>query len=117
MYRNHTIAVVVPAYNEETLISRVIETMPEYVDRIVVVDDDSRDGTAGAVRRHLPQMNERLHLIRHETNQGVGGAIAIGYWHMADSQCGYTASNLKVLRTVDRRQLKPQCKLSTICNG
>ena len=30
MYQNHTIAVVVPAYNEETLIARVIETMPEY---------------------------------------------------------------------------------------
>jgi len=79
MYRDHTIAVVVPAYNEEPLVGRVIETMPDYVDRIVVVDDCSRDGTAEAVRRHLPQMNERLHLIRHETNQGVGGAIATGY--------------------------------------
>ena len=76
MYRNHTIAVVVPAYNEETLISRVIETMPEYVDRIVVADDDSRDGTAQTVRCYLPRMGKRLHLIRHEANQGVGGAIA-----------------------------------------
>jgi len=79
MYRDHTIAVVVPAYNEETLIGRVIETMPEWVERIVVVDDASRDGTAEAVRRCLPLMGERLHLIRHETNQGVGGAIASGY--------------------------------------
>ena len=30
MYQNHTIAVVVPAYNEEALIACVIETMPEY---------------------------------------------------------------------------------------
>ena len=79
MYRNHTIAVVVPAYNEENLISRVIEMMPDYVDRIVVVDDCSQDGMAETVRRHLPQMNERLHLVQHETNQGVGGAIATGY--------------------------------------
>jgi len=42
--------------------------------RIVVVDDCSRDGTAETVRRYLPRMGERLHLIRHETNQGVGGA-------------------------------------------
>ena len=49
VYRNHTIAVVVPAYNEETLIGRVIETMPDWVDRIVVVDDDSRDGTAETI--------------------------------------------------------------------
>ncbi|MEA3341611.1 MAG: glycosyltransferase, partial [Chloroflexota bacterium] len=33
----------------------------------------------GDVNGYLPQMNERLRLIRHETNQGVGGAIAAGY--------------------------------------
>ena len=27
MYRNHTIAVVVPAYNEEVLLARVIELL------------------------------------------------------------------------------------------
>ena len=59
MYRNHSIAVVVPAYNEEVLIARVIETMPDYVDRIIVVDDCSRDGTVGTVRRYLPQLGER----------------------------------------------------------
>ena len=79
MYRDHTIAVVVPAYNEVVLIARVIETMQDYVDRIVVVDDCSRDGTVESVRRYLPQMDERLLLIQHETNQGVGGAIATGY--------------------------------------
>jgi hypothetical protein len=36
MYRNHTIAVVVPAYDEEHLTGRVIETIPDWVDRIVV---------------------------------------------------------------------------------
>ena len=44
-----------------------------------------QDGTAETVRHYLPAaadlplMGERLHLIRHETNQGVGGAIATGY--------------------------------------
>ena len=59
MYRDRTVAVVVPAYNEEVLIARVIETMPDYVDRIVVVDDCSRDGTVETVRRYLPQLGER----------------------------------------------------------
>ncbi|MEA3341614.1 MAG: glycosyltransferase [Chloroflexota bacterium] len=45
----------------------------------MVVDDCSKDGTIRAVNEYLPEMNERLHLIRHETNQGVGGAIAAGY--------------------------------------
>ncbi|MEE2708816.1 MAG: glycosyltransferase, partial [Gemmatimonadota bacterium] len=45
MYRNKSIAVVVPAYNEETLIGRVITTMPDIVDIIIVVDDFSADCT------------------------------------------------------------------------
>jgi hypothetical protein len=89
MYQNHTIAVVVPAYNEETLIARVIETMPEYVDRIVVVDDASKDGTISTVNGYLPRLGERLHLIRHETNQGVGGGIATGYEWCRDHEIDY----------------------------
>ena len=50
MYQERTIATVVPAYNEESLISRVIETMPAIVDWIVVVDDASGDDTANVVR-------------------------------------------------------------------
>ncbi|RDZ33813.1 glycosyltransferase family 2 protein, partial [Haloferax sp. Atlit-47N] len=45
MYREHSIGVVVPAYNEEGLIGDVIRDMPEYVDRIFVIDDCSTDGT------------------------------------------------------------------------
>jgi glycosyltransferase involved in cell wall biosynthesis len=180
MFQEHRIAVVVPAYNEQALIGRVIETMPDCVDRIVVVDDASPDGTADVVRRYIPQMGERLLLIQHETNQGVGGAIATGYkwcrdhevdvavvmagdaqmepadlpdllapvvagevdyakgnrlftgdawnqipkvrylgnsamslltkiasgyWHVADSQSGYTAINLKALKTMDWDQM------------
>ncbi len=45
MYREHTVGVVVPAYNEAGLIGDVITDMPEYVDRIYVVDDCSTDET------------------------------------------------------------------------
>ncbi len=45
MYREHKIGVVVPAYNEEGFIGDVIREMPEYVDRMFVVDDCSTDGT------------------------------------------------------------------------
>jgi glycosyltransferase involved in cell wall biosynthesis len=84
MYQDQTVAVVVPAYNEEVLIKRVIETMPGYVDHIVVVDDCSRDETADVVRGYQEKLDGRLHLIRHETNQGVGGAIATGYMWCRD---------------------------------
>ncbi len=45
MYNGKTVAVVVPCYNEESQIERVIKTMPDFVDRIVVVDDGSTDDT------------------------------------------------------------------------
>ena len=45
MLYNKTVAVVVPAYNEETQIGRVIETMPNFVDRIIIVNDKSNDRT------------------------------------------------------------------------
>ena len=45
MYHDHTIGVVIPAYNEEGFIGDVIRDMPAYVDRIFVVDDCSSDGT------------------------------------------------------------------------
>jgi glycosyltransferase involved in cell wall biosynthesis len=50
MLNNKTIAVVVPAYNEETQIGMVIETMPEFVDRIIIVNDLSKDKTADIVK-------------------------------------------------------------------
>lgn len=79
MYKNKRIAVIVPAYNEEKLISRVITTAPEFVDRIIIVDDASRDATSEVVSTFVCQMPERICLIRHDKNQGVGGAILTGH--------------------------------------
>lgn len=76
MYKGARIAAVVPAYNEAKMISRVIETMPDFVDHIVIVDDCSPDDTSGAV---LASTDSRVVLIRHEVNQGVGGAIITGH--------------------------------------
>lgn len=76
MYRNKLIGVVVPAYNEEVLLPKVIETMPEYVDKIYVIDDCSTDRTA-----YIAQFlkDPRLTLTRHTANKGVGAAIVTGY--------------------------------------
>jgi glycosyltransferase involved in cell wall biosynthesis len=76
LYQGARIAAVVPAYREEKMIATVIETMPEYVDHIVIVDDCSPDDTSGAVER---VGDPRVTLIRHEQNQGVGGAIITGH--------------------------------------
>ncbi|MBN1795845.1 MAG: glycosyltransferase family 2 protein [Sedimentisphaerales bacterium] len=79
MYKDKTVCVVVPAYNEEKLICRVIETMPDYVDKIVIVDDKSKDKTAEVVSQYAQESNGRIVLICHEKNQGVGAAISTGY--------------------------------------
>lgn len=79
MYREKRISVVVPAYNEESQIARVIETMPEYVDCIVIVNDCSQDRTSGVVRDHPAYASGWVQLLEHAQNQGVGGAIATGY--------------------------------------
>jgi len=79
MYKDKTVCVVVPAYNEEKLICRVIETMPAFVDYIIIVDDKSTDNMAAVVRGYAEKSNGRIVLIVHEQNQGVGGAIATGY--------------------------------------
>lgn len=79
MYQGHTIGVVIPAFNEERFIPRTLGTMPGLVDRIVVVDDRSRDDTATRVREIG---DPRVVLIRHDRNQGVGGAILTGYRYL-----------------------------------
>ena len=61
MLYGKTIAAVVPAFNEETQIGRVIETMPHFVDRIVIVDDCSNDHTVEVVKKY----------ITNDTNRGI----------------------------------------------
>lgn len=85
MLEGKSIAVVVPAYNEELLIGRVIETMPDYVDSIVIVDDQSADETVAKVEHSIQQGFKKVHLLRQEKNSGVGAAIVRGYQYAAEN--------------------------------
>jgi len=69
------VAVVVPAYNEDALIGSTVEGIPAFVDRIIVVDDGSKDATAARAQN----ADKRVEVISHEKNQGVGAAIVTGY--------------------------------------
>ncbi len=140
MLNNKTVAVVVPAYNEEKQIGMVIETMPDFVDRIIIVNDLSKDKTSDVVLKYIEIDNsvkkiiqnkqlmefqstrynraeevlhiqgseeirlfnpsevankkeetDRIILINHKINGGVGGAIATGYKWCKDHAIDCTA--------------------------
>lgn len=76
MYKEHVVTVAVPAYNEERLITTVIETMPDFVDQIIVVDDCSTDSTYETVQKFG---DKRTVLMKTGQNRGVGGATVLGY--------------------------------------
>jgi glycosyltransferase involved in cell wall biosynthesis len=98
MYNDKSVGVVIPAHNEEAFVGRVIETLPEFVDRVYAVDDCSDDGTWAEIQRHAERANRTrresttladggatfggvVEPIRHETNRGRGGAVKTGYRH------------------------------------
>jgi glycosyltransferase involved in cell wall biosynthesis len=76
MLEGKTVAVVVPAFDEAPLIEATLQGIPEFVDRVLVIDDGSADDTGELARSFGDQ---RVEVIRHERNQGVGAAIVTGY--------------------------------------
>jgi len=76
MIDDRSIAVVIPAYDEAPRIAATLRSVPAYVDRILVVDDGSADGTAD-VARAVP--DDRVSVLTLAHNRGVGAAIAHGY--------------------------------------
>jgi glycosyltransferase involved in cell wall biosynthesis len=79
VYRERTVGVVIPAFNEERFIGEVLETMPSFVDRVVIVDDASIDRTGQVVSIHVEKDKGRTKLMRHGSRHGVGAAIVTGY--------------------------------------
>jgi glycosyltransferase involved in cell wall biosynthesis len=88
MLEGKTVAVVVPAYNEERLIAETIAGIPDFVDRVYVVDDRSKDAT---VERARASGSARVEVVEHERNQGVGAAIVTGYKRALDDRIDVTA--------------------------
>lgn len=108
MYRNKSVGVVVPAYNEEAFIGEVIESVPEFVDRLYVIDDCSTDNTWEVINAHTAEpakvaggsgevtvadggvslsafrdgsaeFENTVVPVSHSINRGRGGAVKTGY--------------------------------------
>ena len=72
-----TVSVLIPAYNEERTIERVLRrilTLGGLVREIVVVDDGSRDRTAEIAER-VSEEDRRIRVLHQEKNQGKTAAI------------------------------------------
>lgn len=78
MIDSKTIAVVVPAYNEQKLIEHTLLAIPKCADKIIVVDDASTDNTNWFIRQ-AAEKDGRIEQITHSENRGVGASIATGY--------------------------------------
>jgi glycosyltransferase involved in cell wall biosynthesis len=64
---------VIPAYNEEKTIGKIIKETKKHVDKVIVVDDGSADST--------PKIAKRLGvvLLKHKTNEGLGSSLRDGF--------------------------------------
>ncbi|MEY7850821.1 glycosyltransferase family 2 protein [Natrarchaeobius sp. A-rgal3] len=106
MYNGTSVAVVVTAYDEEAFVGRVIETVPDFVDRIYAVDDASPDGSWEVIQRVATRINataeperaitdggdaRRVVPIRHEENRGYGAAVKTGYERAAADEMDVVA--------------------------
>ena len=78
------LSVVLPAYNEETVIADTVrqcsdtlsELAPDY--EIIIVDDGSRDRT-GQIADELAAANPRVRVVHNRPNRGYGGALIAGF--------------------------------------
>ena len=76
VYRDKRISIIIPVHNEEKLIIPTLIGIPDYVDKIIIIDDGSEDSTRSLI---LSYEDERLELIALGENKGVGNAVKVGY--------------------------------------
>ena len=82
----HDSLVIIPTYNEIENISNIIEKVMEYPDKfdVLVIDDNSPDGTAQAVEGLMEKYPGRLFLEKRAGKLGLGTAYIHGFkWALA----------------------------------
>ena len=72
VYDKEKITLVIPAKNEKANLMRLLPTIPNFIDEIIVVDSNSNDGT----REMLGMYSNVVYIL--QTNRGKGAALQIG---------------------------------------
>lgn len=78
-YSSIKIAVVIPFYNASNEILPVISKLPEYIQHIIIVDDQSPAPLPKADIEQLAPAKARIHFLENPINLGVGGATKRGF--------------------------------------
>jgi glycosyltransferase involved in cell wall biosynthesis len=85
---SQTLSIVIPAYNEERTIHRIldkvkaVELVGGFKKELIITNDCSKDDTEGAIKKYMdanPELNIRY--LKHEVNQGKGAALHTGIQH------------------------------------
>jgi len=83
--------VIIPTYNEreniEKLVRRIFNLKPDF--NILIVDDNSPDGTGAVVQNLMNEFKERLFLLRRPDKQGLGTAYIEGFKWALDQSYEY----------------------------
>ena len=71
------VVVIIPAFRVSSKILGVVREIPNWVAEIIVVDDCCPENSGDLVEKSIK--DPRVKVVRHMTNQGVGGAMRTGY--------------------------------------
>ena len=113
MHNHQHVTVIIPALNEERSITKVIQDIPDCVDRIIVVDNDSQDATAELAASAGAQ-------VVREPQSGYGTACLAGIREVDDSEIiafigagysDYPQELIKIIEPVSNRD----CDLAIGC--
>jgi glycosyltransferase involved in cell wall biosynthesis len=79
MYKQKKIGLIIPAFNEAENIQGVLKRIPDYIDKLVVVNDGSVDNTAELAKKNGAEV------VNHKKNRGVGATFNTGVKYLLTS--------------------------------
>ena len=74
MHNNYSVSLIIPAMNESATLTSIIDSIPTYVDEIIVIDGRSKDNTYEIASNH-PRVNKVL----RQRSRGKGAALSLGF--------------------------------------
>lgn len=105
--RKRKVSVVIPAYNEEPTVAKVVRAAKEcdLVDEVIVVDDGSEDNTYEEAKKAGAKV------IRHEENRGKGEAMKTGLKHAEGDIVAFVDADIKNIKPeMIEKMIKPVLK-------